>query len=133
MTIHPISPKSQYFSLSLRWHEASSIETQERVWDAFIARCATRAIYIGGTSEQAILVTRRNSAHTRVSVSGWLTKQSAVAAFIVAPVAPHSGALQVFGRASAGLAFIEAIAGYQQHLLEELQWTVEQFPRICVP
>lgn len=133
MTIYHSSPKSQYFSLGLRWHEASSSETQERVWDAFIARCATRGIYIGGTSEQAILVTRRNSAHTRVSVSGWLTKQSAVATFILAPVALHSRALQVSGAASAGPAVIEAIANYQQHLLEELQWTVEQFPRTCSP
>jgi len=139
MTTHSFTTKSRYIGLTVRWHDVSSRETREHVWDALIVWCAQHGFFVGGSSEHAMLIARTMSAHTRSDVSRWLAKQSAVASYRVVPVPMHRPGKQAIdplprqapGSTAPRPAVMEAIANYQQHLLEELQWTVDQIPGIC--
>jgi hypothetical protein len=62
-----------HLRLTLRWTPNLGVEGQEQYWDALVIWCAQHDAYLGGTPNQAIVLTRSAGAPLQRKLHKWLS------------------------------------------------------------
>ena len=134
--VHPLQ-------LSLRWQAELSCTARDRCWDALGVWCDQRGAFLGGEPDLVFILTRRGASPLQPRLSRWLSHQPCIASFDLASdgfaalehsstPGPHanqcSPALE--RDVLAARAMMEALANYQQHLVEEFQGTIAMVPMV---
>ena len=144
MTEHHPSCKSPHLRLTVRWQSPHDQNAVDACWDALIAWCDQRGAYLGGTSSVALILVNPVSPRLLRPLRRWLSARPCIEAFELLPTAwgghPQNTEdaapdqqLSWTTTPDGHKALLEALANYQQHLVEEFQWTVSLLPSLRVP
>lgn len=117
-------PNWRYFSLTMAFQGNALPQDRDALWEGLTLWCQRRGIYLGGAPEHAFLLSTRQTAgmgrlkpwlRGQRVLSGWEVREAALAP---APEPPP------FLAPEAHDARLEALSGFQQYLVEQMQSTV---------
>lgn len=136
MTSRQHTKDNSHLRLSLCWTISLDLDGQERCWDALVVWCAQHGAYLGGKPSRAFVLIRSTSTVLQRQLGKWLARQPGIASFeltiLTFPSPPHSRANAALAKpVSTGTqhdapAILEALTHYQQHLQDQMQWTIGQ-------
>lgn len=123
---------SRHLRLSMAFQKGAKLQDRAALWDDLNAWCLQRRVFLGGTPGYAfLLVTGRNPGlsgrlmswlRRRAVLAGWEVKEAVLEIASSAQVA--LGKRRAQRSAADHNARLEAMAQFQQYLVEQLQWTV---------
>ncbi|MDO8767377.1 MAG: hypothetical protein Q7K57_01455 [Burkholderiaceae bacterium] len=120
----------------MAFQKGAKLQGREALWDDLNAWCLQRGVFLGGTPGYAfLLVTRKTPGlagrltswlQRQTVLGGWKVKEAALEAIVsVQQVALDKCRAQRLSQTPADHdAQLEAVAQFQQYLVEQLQWTV---------
>src|ERR1035437_783644 len=125
----------QHLCLSVAFQAGAKLQDREALWDDLIAWCLQRRVFLGGAPGDAFLLVTGTTPGLRGRLIRWLRGQAVLGSWEViqpaleidssAPLALGKRRAQRFLLSSAEHnARLEALAQFQQSLVEQLQETV---------
>jgi hypothetical protein len=122
MTDHH-AEQNHHLCLSLTWRDGTLPTQAEAFWDQLNSWCWQRAAYLGGSTAQAfVLVTTRQASTLEAQLRRRLQRNTLIASYQLTLVTWDAVPC------ANSPARLESLAHYQQHLLEQLQWSVQAMP-----
>lgn len=125
----------QHLCLSVAFQEGARLQDREALWDDLNAWCLGRGVFLGGSYGHAFLLVTGTTPGLRGRLMGWLRGQTVLGSWEVTPAALEidSSAPLALGKRRAQRSLLavaghngrlEALAQFQQSLVEQLQQTV---------
>lgn len=116
-------PPWRYFSLTMVFEDHTVPEDREALWEGLMLWCQDRGIYVGGAPGHAFLLATRQRAGLG-RLAPWLRGQGVLGGWTLqkASLAPEPGSPSLAPEDHD--ARLEALAQFQQHLVEQMLSTV---------
>jgi hypothetical protein len=125
----------RHLCLSVAFQQGAKLQDREALWDDLIAWCLQRSVFLGGAPGHAFLLVTGTTPGLRGRLLGWLRRQAVLGGWEVTPAAleiDSSAPLALGKRRAQGNSLsaadhnarLEAMAQFQQSLVEQLQQTI---------